>query len=57
MNEDLAIYLAKLINGYYSYLKSYDGYNITSTTNNTNQICLYFNKHKLKTKKYLDYLN
>mgnify|MGYP002378500193 CR=1 FL=1 len=57
MDEDLAIYLAKLINGYHSYLKSYDGYNIVTSFSKINQINLYFKKHKLKTKKYLDYLN
>lgn len=57
INEDLAIYLAKLINGYYTYLKSSDSYIITSTTNNLNQLYLYFNKNKLKTKKYLNYIN
>jgi hypothetical protein len=57
MDEDLAIYLAKLINGYHSYLKSYDCYNIVTSFSKINQINLYFKKHKLKTKKYLDYLN
>lgn len=46
-----------LIKGKLSYLKSYNGYNLTVNLSNLNLIIKYFKKNKLKTKKYLIFLN
>lgn len=57
MSKEDAYYLANIINGNVSYLKSYKGYNVTTSIKNSNRISFYFKNNKLKTKKYLDYLN
>jgi hypothetical protein len=52
--------IAKIFDSRISYLKSYDGYNITNMTVNLSKltkVISYFKKYPLKTKKHIDYLN
>ncbi len=49
--------LAFLLKGKLSYLKSYDGYNLTVNLLNLKNIISYFNKYQLRTKKYINYFN
>ncbi|CAN3371381.1 putative intron-encoded DNA endonuclease; homing endonuclease; LAGLIDADG domain (mitochondrion) [Diutina catenulata] len=51
--EELAI----LINGKISYLKDYDGYNITTTRTKMYNLINYLQKYNLRTKKHIDYKN
>lgn len=54
---ELLSYLAKLLNGKLTFLKSYGGYNMVVNFSKLHKIILYFNLYKLKTKKYLSYFN
>jgi hypothetical protein len=49
--------LAKIFDGKISYLKSYEGYNMTVNLLKLKKVINYFKKYPLKTKKYIDYLN
>ena len=49
-------YLAGLINGYITYIKSYDGYNTVVNHSKLNIILNYIKNYPLKTKKHLSYL-
>lgn len=49
--------IAKLFDGKISYLKSYNGYNMTVNLLKLKKVINYFKKYPLKTKKYIDYLN
>lgn len=49
-------YLAQLIKGYVTYIKSYDGYNTVVNHGKLNLVLDYFNKYPLKTKKYISYI-
>jgi hypothetical protein len=49
-------YLAGLINGYITYIKSYDGYNTVVNHSKLNIIINYIKIYPLKTKKHLSYL-
>jgi hypothetical protein len=44
-----------LLNGTISYLKSYNGYNLTVNLNNLDIVIKYFNKYSLLTKKLISY--
>jgi len=48
-------YVADLLNGYTTYLKSYDGYNVTVNFSRLSKIIAYLEKHPLKTKKLIYY--
>ena len=48
-------YVADLLNGYTTYLKSYDGYNVTVNFSRLSKIIAYLEKHSLKTKKLISY--
>lgn len=49
-------YLAGLINGYITYIKSYDGYNTVVNHSKLNIIINYIKSYPLKTKKHISYL-
>jgi hypothetical protein len=49
-------YLAVLINGYVTYIKSYDGYNTVVNHSKLNTILNYIKQFPLKTKKHISYL-
>ena len=49
-------YLAGLINGYLTYIKSYDGYNTVVNHSKLNIIINYIESYPLKTKKHVSYL-
>nr|CDL72485.1 Probable intron-encoded endonuclease 4 n1 TaxNeurospora crassa OR74A RepIDIEND4_NEUCR [Fusarium pseudograminearum CS3220]CDL73111.1 Probable intron-encoded endonuclease 4 n1 TaxNeurospora crassa OR74A RepIDIEND4_NEUCR [Fusarium pseudograminearum CS3427]CDL73196.1 Probable intron-encoded endonuclease 4 n1 TaxNeurospora crassa OR74A RepIDIEND4_NEUCR [Fusarium pseudograminearum CS3487]CDL73291.1 Probable intron-encoded endonuclease 4 n1 TaxNeurospora crassa OR74A RepIDIEND4_NEUCR [Fusarium pseud len=49
-------YLAELINGYITYIKSYDGYNTVVNHSKLNIILNYIKSYPLKTKKHVSYL-
>jgi hypothetical protein len=49
-------YLAKLISGYVTYIKSYNGYNTVVNHSKLNLILKYIKTYPLKTKKYVSYL-
>lgn len=48
--------LANLINGYVSYLKSYDGYNTVVNSTKLSRIIKYINNFPLQTKKHISYI-
>jgi len=48
--------LASLVNGYVSYLKSYDGYNTVVNSTKLSIIIRYINHFPLKTKKHISYI-
>ena len=48
-------YLAKLINGYVTHVKSYNGYNTVVNHSKLNIIIKYLNYYPLKTKKHISY--
>ena len=48
-------YVANLVNGYTTYLKSYDGYNVTVNFSRLSKIITYFEQYPLKTKKLISY--
>jgi len=52
---ELSNYVANLLNGYTTYLKSYDGYNVTVNFSRLSKIIAYLEKHSLKTKKLISY--
>lgn len=54
---ELMTKIAAMLNGKVSYLKSYDGYNMTVNLRKLSKLIKYFNKYSLKTKKYISYLN
>ena len=49
-------YLANMINGYVSYLKSYDGYNTVVNSSKLSTIIKYINTFPLQTKKHISYI-
>ena len=49
-------YLAELLNGYITYIKSYDGYNTVVNHSKLNIIINYIKSYPLKTKKHVSYL-
>lgn len=49
-------YLAGLLNGYITYIKSYDGYNTVVNYSKLNIIINYIKSYPLKTKKHVSYL-
>ena len=54
--KELLEFIEKLINGRLSYLKSYNGYNLTVNLIYLKVVINYFNKFKLKTKKHISFL-
>jgi hypothetical protein len=48
--------IAEMLDGRISFLKDYNGYNMTVNLRKLNRIISYLRKNKLKTKKYIDYL-
>lgn len=48
-------YLANLIDGYVTYVKSYDGYNTVVNFSKLNKILSYLHSYSLKIKKHLSY--
>ena len=48
-------YVADLLNGYTTYLKSYDGYNVTVNFSRLSKIITYIEQYPLKTKKLISY--
>jgi hypothetical protein len=54
---ELMTKIAALFDGKVSYLKSYDGYNMTVNLSKLRKVVSYFNSYSLKTKKYIDYFN
>lgn len=48
-------YVANLLNGYTTYLKSYDGYNVTVNFSRLSKIITYLEQYPLKTKKLISY--
>lgn len=54
---ELLFNIAELLNGKLNFLKSYEGYNMVVNFSKLNKILLYFKTYKLKTKKYISYLN
>lgn len=54
---DLMNKIAELLNGKVHNIKSYDGYNMVVNLTKLKETIKYFNKYRLKTKKYIDYLN
>lgn len=55
--KSLMVTIADIFDGKISYLKSYDGYNMTVNLSKLKQVIWYFKKYPLKTKKHIDYLN
>jgi LAGLIDADG endonuclease len=55
-NKENMEYFSNLLNGYLTYLKSYDGYNVVVAKLNLTKTIKYFNEYQLKTKKYINYL-
>ena len=49
-------YLASLLNGYVTYLKSYDGYNTVVNSTKLSIIIKYINHFPLQTKKHISYV-
>lgn len=54
---ELMTKIATLFDGKVTYLKSYDGYNMTVNLSKLRKVISYFNINSLKTKKYIDYFN
>lgn len=54
---ELMTKIAALFDGKVTYLKSYDGYNMTVNLSKLRKVISYFNIFSLKTKKYIDYFN
>lgn len=54
---ELMTKIAEMLNGKVSYLKSYNGYNMTVNLSKLSKVVSYFNRYSLKTKKYIDYFN
>jgi hypothetical protein len=54
---ELMTKIAVLVNGKISYLKSYNGYNMTVNLSKLHKVITYFNRYSLKTKKYINYFN
>lgn len=54
---ELITKIAEMLNGKVSYLKSYNGYNMTVNLSKLSKVVSYFNRYSLKTKKYIDYFN
>jgi hypothetical protein len=48
--------IAEMLNGKITYIKSYNGYNMTVNLSKLNKIISYINKYPLKTKKNINYL-
>jgi Proton-conducting membrane transporter/NADH-Ubiquinone oxidoreductase (complex I), chain 5 N-terminus/LAGLIDADG endonuclease len=55
-DKEFSSYLANLVNGYVTYLKSYDGYNTTVNSSKLSTIIKYINNFPLKTKKHISYI-
>jgi hypothetical protein len=55
--EKLMSEIAKLFDGKISYLKSYEGSNMTVNLCKLKKVINYFKKYPLKIKKHIDYLN
>jgi len=55
-DPDFSKNLASLINGYVTYIKSYDGYNTVVNMSKLNIILTYFMAYPLRSKKRLSYL-
>lgn len=53
---EFSYHLANLINGYISYLKSYDGYNVVVNSTKLRKIIKYINNFPLQTKKHISYI-
>lgn len=53
---EFSTYLANLINGYVSFIKSYNGYNTVVNSSKLSVIIKYINNFPLKTKKYISYI-
>ena len=53
---EFSTYLATLINGYVTYVKSYDGYNTVVNFGKLNKALSYLHNYPLKSKKHLFYL-
>lgn len=56
-NIDEMNYLADIVNGKSHFVKSYGGYNVVVSTTKLSSIINYFKVFRLKTKKYIVYLN
>lgn len=54
---ELMTKIAEMLNGKVSYLKSYNGYNMTVNLSKLSKVISYFNRYSLKTKKYINYFN
>lgn len=54
--KELLEFIGKLIKGRLSYLKSYNGYNLTVNLTYLNVVINYFKKYKLKTKKRISFV-
>lgn len=54
---ELMTKIAEMLNGKVSYLKNYNGYNMTVNLSKLSKVVSYFNRYSLKTKKYIDYFN
>lgn len=55
-DKEFSQYLAELISGYITYVKSYNGYNTVVNHGKLNIILNYINDFPLKTKKHISYL-
>jgi len=55
-DKEFSEFLAKLLNGYVTYLKSYNGYNTTVNSTKLSTIINYINNFPLKTKKHISYI-
>lgn len=55
--KELLEKIAQLFKGKLSYLKSYDGYNMTVHLSNLYRVISYFTLYPLKTKKHISFLN
>lgn len=55
-DTEFSKYLAYLINGYVTYIKSYDGYNTVVNHSKLNIIINYIKTYPLKTKKHVSYI-
>lgn len=54
-DKSFSEHLAKLIKGYVTHVKSYDGYNTVVNFSNLNKILFYLQQYPLKTKKLISY--
>jgi hypothetical protein len=53
---EFSTYLGSLVDGYITYVKSYDGYNTVVNFGKLNKILSYLHNYPLKSKKHLSYL-